>query len=270
MITPRRPISDGALFVVSVSHYVAVPTEPNPDDFATTAFFFHPDGTATAPQPNLAHLFLPSNDHPRDKATFDIRFDVPAGQTAVANGVQVARGRSRAARHSVYVQRQPMATELIQLAVGNYDVTADGVHSRRLPARRDREADHGRDPAAARVTPGADRLTCRRSSGDYPFDLYGSLVVQADLGFALETQTLELIDTLVPRLHAGHVGPDAAARDVAHVVRRQRRALRVERPVAQRGPRQLVRVPLRRGPGLLEGDTEVYPGRRRATPTSTT
>jgi aminopeptidase N len=32
-------------------------------------------------------------------------------------------------------------------------------------------------------------------AGDYPFDLYGSLVVDADLGFALETQTLELIDT---------------------------------------------------------------------------
>ena len=53
--------------------------------------------------------------------------------------------------------------------------------------------------------------------GRYPFDLYGSLVVDADLGFALETQTLELIDTqLVRRLHAGHVGPDAGARD-AHM-----------------------------------------------------
>ncbi|HEY6887216.1 MAG TPA: M1 family aminopeptidase, partial [Solirubrobacter sp.] len=31
--------------------------------------------------------------------------------------------------------------------------------------------------------------------GKYPFDLYGSLVVEADLGFALETQTLELMDT---------------------------------------------------------------------------
>ena len=31
--------------------------------------------------------------------------------------------------------------------------------------------------------------------GGYPFDLYGSLVVEADLGFALETQTLELMDT---------------------------------------------------------------------------
>jgi hypothetical protein len=32
-------------------------------------------------------------------------------------------------------------------------------------------------------------------AGDYPFDLYRSLVVTAGLGFALETQTFELIDT---------------------------------------------------------------------------
>ena len=68
---------------------------------------------------------------------------------------------------------------------------------------------------------------------------------------------------VVRRLHAGRVGPDAAARDVAHVVRRQRRADDVERPVAQRGPRQLVRVPLRRGEGLPRGRHRGLPGRQR-------
>jgi aminopeptidase N len=44
------------------------------------------------------------------------------------------------------------------------------------------------------VTPGQiDYLQARL--GKFPFDLYGSLVVNADLGFALETQTLELIST---------------------------------------------------------------------------
>ena len=46
-------------------------------DFSTEAFFYTPDGSATAGQPNFAHYFLPSNDHPSDKATFDFRFDVP-------------------------------------------------------------------------------------------------------------------------------------------------------------------------------------------------
>ena len=97
MITPQGArCATAALFVVTVSHFVAVPTVPDSEDFATTAFFVHPSGSATAPQPELGASFLPSNDHPRDKASFDIRFDVPAGQTAVANGVKLAQvDRSR-------------------------------------------------------------------------------------------------------------------------------------------------------------------------------
>ena len=72
--------------MVRVSHFVAVPTEPG-DDPASTAFFIHADGSATAGQPDDEHYVFPSNDHPRDKATFTFRFDVPAGTTAVANGL---------------------------------------------------------------------------------------------------------------------------------------------------------------------------------------
>src|SRR3954468_16895747 len=86
-----------------------------------------------------------------------------------------------------------MATELVQLAVGNYDVTADGFHSGVF--LRDVTAKPISDevqPLLSEVTPGQiDYLQARL--GKFPFDLYGSLVVQADLGFALETQTLELI-----------------------------------------------------------------------------
>jgi aminopeptidase N len=99
VITPRRPLRAGQPFLVRVSHFTAVPTVPS-DDPASVAFFVHTAGSATAGQPNLAHYFLPSNDHPRDKASFSIRFDVPAGETAVANGVQAARWTDRGARTS--------------------------------------------------------------------------------------------------------------------------------------------------------------------------
>jgi aminopeptidase N len=88
-----------------------------------------------------------------------------------------------------------MATELVQLAVGNYDITPDGIQSgvfvRDVTAK----------PITARILPDLQPFTgpqlawLQARVGHYPFDLYGSLVVQADLGFALETQTLELIDT---------------------------------------------------------------------------
>jgi aminopeptidase N len=194
VITPRRPLPAGLPFVVTVSDFVAVPTVADPDDESTTAFFQHSAGSATAGQPNWTHSFLPSNDHPSDKATFDLRFDVPAGETAVGNGVLVSKWTAGGRSHFVYLQRQPMATELIQLAVGDYDVTAVGVRSgvylRDVTAK----------PITAQIQPllgvtPSQMAWMQARVGRYPFDLYGSLVVEADIGFALESQTLELMDT---------------------------------------------------------------------------
>jgi aminopeptidase N len=195
VITPRRPLRAGLPFLVTVSNFTAVPTVADSDDESTTAFFQHSVGSATAGQPNWTHSFLPSNDHPSDKATFDIRFDVPAGETAVSNGVLAAHWTGGGRAHFVYLQRQPMATELIQLAVGDYDVTSLGVHSgvylRDVTAK----------PITAQIAPLIGGVTpsqmdwMQQRVGAYPFDLYGSLVVQADIGFALESQTLELMDT---------------------------------------------------------------------------
>jgi aminopeptidase N len=99
VITPRRPLRKGRTFVVQVRHYTAHPREPNPDELLSTAFFITPDGSATAGQPDGAHVFMPSNDHPRDKASFTIRFDVPAGETALGNGVLVSKWTARRRTH---------------------------------------------------------------------------------------------------------------------------------------------------------------------------
>jgi aminopeptidase N len=193
VITPRRPIAKGKRFVVKVADFVAVPTEPSGEDPRSTGFFITPHGTATAPQPDLAHLIFPSNDHPSDKASYTFRFDVPSGIVAVANGVPTGR-RERDGRATwSYLQRQPMATELLQLAVGGYDLLWAGRH-RGVPIRNViaptlREVG---DPAVALTPQHLDWMTAR--AGRYPFDIYGSLIVDAELGFALETQTISLYD----------------------------------------------------------------------------
>jgi aminopeptidase N len=189
VITPTRPIKAHRKFVVRVSKFVAVPT--NPDE--NTALFVTPHGTAMGAQPDLAHLVFPSNDHPSDKASFTFGIDVPSDIVAVANGVPTGR-RERGGRTTwSYRQRQPMATELTQLAVGSYDLIWQGRH-RGLPIRDviaptlHEEA----DPAVALTGDHLDWMTER--VGRYPFDIYGSLIVDAEIGFALETQTLSLFD----------------------------------------------------------------------------
>jgi aminopeptidase N len=193
VITPRHTLRDGDPFVVRVRDYVATPGVPDPDDLLGTPFISTPDGTVTAGQPDSTHNFLPSNDHPRDKASFTERFNVPAGTTAVGNGVLVSR-RTRGDRTTwTYLQRQPMATELIQLAVGNYDVTVRGRHAGTFV--RDvtpPSLTSDLNPKLAAELEHLDWMEAR--VGDYPFDTYGSLVVNTAFGFALETQALSLYD----------------------------------------------------------------------------
>ena len=191
VITPEKPIHKGSRFRVVVAQYTATPTAVDPEVDSSAAFFSTPDGTATAAQPNFAHLFLPSNDHPRDKATFTFHLDVPDGVTAVANGELVSKTTPEPGRTVWnYDLRQPMATELVQIAAGDYDVTqrgvVDGVAVRDVTPKR---LTAQLDPALSTVTAHIPWMQAR--VGHYPFGLYGSLVVD-DIPFALETQTLSV------------------------------------------------------------------------------
>src|SRR3954469_12273304 len=128
VITPAQPIPRSKPFLVMVSDFTAHPKTPSGGNVLDNAFIVTPDGSATLPQPSGAHVFLPSNDHPRDKATFTFRLNVPAGETAVANGELESQTTANGRTQFVYQEKQPMATELIQLAVGTYELIDRGVH----------------------------------------------------------------------------------------------------------------------------------------------
>jgi aminopeptidase N len=193
VITPARAIRDGALFTVTVSHFVAHPKVVDPAVLLGAPFFQSPDGSAWALQPGNAHTVFPSNDHPSDKASYSFLLDVPAGTTAVANGERIAALTLGGRSLSLYDQPEPMASELATVAVGAFTVTDRGrhagVHVRDVtPTRLTAEL----APRLALETAQLDFLTARL--GPYPFHSYGSLVVEAPLNFALECQTLSLYD----------------------------------------------------------------------------
>jgi aminopeptidase N len=193
VITPRKPLRDGETFLVQVKRFVAVPTVPT-DDPTTQAFMISEDGSFTAPQPYYAHFIYPSNDHPRDKATFTFRIDAPAGATVAASGFPIGPLTFGGRSHWVFVQRQPMATELTQLTMGRWRVTSPGrrhgVLLRDLTPPATTEALR---PKLALQPGHLDWI--ERFVGRYPFDAYGTLAADADFGFlALETQTLTLFD----------------------------------------------------------------------------
>ncbi len=190
-ITPRRALRRNVPFIVSVDFlsHTRVPTDA--DQGLPFGWFTTADGSVTAGQPNFAHVIYPVNDHPADKASYSFRIDVPAGTEAVANGVGTGHWTSRGRTLWTYVMREPMASELIQVAVGDLAIVdrgrQHGVHVRDVASSAIAAAV---EPALAR-TP--DHLAWMEDQvGRYPFDTYGVLAADQQFFYALETQTLSL------------------------------------------------------------------------------
>ncbi|MEU8573167.1 M1 family metallopeptidase [Streptomyces asoensis] len=191
-ITPVRALPAGARVTVCVT-YSADPRRK----LAHTAWVPTPDGFAICPQPDSAHTVFPCNDHPSDKADFTFRLTVPATLRAVANGSLVCTENLSGDRTAyTYRSRSPIATELVQITVGDYVVKErGGPHG--LPLRDVVPVARAEalEPALA-LTPGlVEWLEARL--GAYPFETYGLLPCNSDDPAAfdftgLETQTLTL------------------------------------------------------------------------------
>lgn len=212
VITPDVALPRGKTFTVTVSGFTATPivgTADKPDGFLVT-----PDGTVLTGQPNAAHTLFPSNDHPRDKATYTITLTTPTGWTGTANGIQTRVFNHDGYVTSSYRESNPMATELVQVAAGDFLVrtrpSVDGIPIRDVAPTR----------LADTLLPKADderneMLYLEDKLGKYPFENYGSLFIDAPLGVALETQTLPVYDSLIGALPATEFNP-TSVHEMAH------------------------------------------------------
>ena len=120
VITPRLPLLKGLPFVVQVPHYTARPIEPGPERPAGGAVLHHPRRLGDR-RPARRHARLLAVQRPSAR-----QGDVHDPLRRAGRGARVrqrrapAKSTSGGRTHYVYLMRQPMATELIQLAVGSY------------------------------------------------------------------------------------------------------------------------------------------------------
>ncbi|WP_161606409.1 M1 family metallopeptidase [Microlunatus speluncae] len=193
VITPARAIRKGRTFVITVA-YAADPAKIPPP---AGGWVITDDGFATAPQPSGAHTIFPSNDHPSDKAHYLIRITAPKGTIGVASGKHLTdRTNDDGSTTSTYLTRHPMATELLQAAVGDFTVVKRGrVDDAELrdvvPTGRLADSE-----AALKLTPG-QLDWARERLGEFPLEAYGIMPANTDKPDAfdftgLETQTLTL------------------------------------------------------------------------------
>ncbi|GAA3245353.1 hypothetical protein GCM10020256_72100 [Streptomyces thermocoprophilus] len=153
------------------------------------------DGAFVAGEPQGAMTWFPANNHPLDKASYDFTLTVPAGRTAVANGVLLGSRTAHGRTTFRWRQSEPMAAYLATATIGTFQVkqytTRSGIKV--YDAVDPREAN-----AAAPVLGKLPSVLEWESRlfGPYPWRAAGSIVDHApDVGYALETQTRPVYDS---------------------------------------------------------------------------
>jgi aminopeptidase N len=194
IVRPAHAIPKGHRMRVKV-WYAGVPEQRS--DHAIKPWITTPDGAVALGQPEIAAWWFPSNDHPADKATFDLRISVPRGRQAISNGrlVGVHRTATRSTWH--WAMAKPMATYLAFAAMGRYEILRGKTRSGRpylyaiakdLPGRVPQHARQGMRQTAAATG------FLAKTWGHYPFRQIGGVVPRGRIGYALETQTRPVYD----------------------------------------------------------------------------
>ena len=186
-IRPRHKLKAGRDFSVLVE-YAGKSGRPTDIEGALYGWVSMPDGAMVANEPDGAPTWYPVNDHPTDKATYDISVTVPQGKTAVANGELVGHRTSGGWTTWDWSSDDPMASYLSTASVGDYDLrtyeTADGLP---IIDAVDRDLGPNADANLART---AEMIGYFESVfGDYPFASFGAIIDDDSVGYALETQT---------------------------------------------------------------------------------
>jgi len=187
-ITPVAAIPSGAIFKVRVSYHGS----PASIGWNGEHPWMSEGGEVMAMnEPHIAPWWFPANDHPRDKAHFDISISVPTGQQVVANGLLIAKAVQGTQTVWHWRARDPMATYLAFFGAGRFAMqsgTTNGLPWTNAVSMHFAKADRTRLLDLMRQSrPIVGWLASQL--GPYPFESTGGVVTSLFTGFALENQT---------------------------------------------------------------------------------
>ncbi len=189
VVTPAEPVRRGR-FTVAVS-WQGEPPEHTDADGSTEGWVRTSDGAVALGEPVGAMTWLPSNNTPGDKARFRYAITVPTGYEVAANGDLVGRDESATSTTWRWDARDPMATYLAMVAIGQFDVhesTTTSLDGRTIPIWSFTDPTTGSAAEARAALPEIIAFN-ERLFGPYPFTSAGLVVDDARVGYALETQT---------------------------------------------------------------------------------
>jgi hypothetical protein len=198
VIVPRSPIRAGATFTVTVA-YTGKPGLHNDGDGSTEGWFRAPDGGFVTTEPVGSEDWMPLNDYPTAKPTYDFDDTVTAGRTVIANGVLVSvrhHGPSAAFPGGSVTWRwhspAPIASYLVEDSVGSYTLsehTAGGIRWYMAQDTSISPAQQARNVAIMRMQQDITRFESR-FTGPYPFTSDGVVIGTPPASFEEEMQTM--------------------------------------------------------------------------------
>jgi aminopeptidase N len=191
VITPAAPLPASRPVDVVVT-YEDIPSRVRVAGTRRSAWWRTPDGAIGAGAPENAWWWFPSNEHPLDKATYDVSVIVPDGVTVVSNGVQPAPPTAAEPGMMTWSWRSsmPQQTYLALLVIGDYELVESRTDSG-LPmlAAYTRRADAQRARSVVERT-GEIVSWLEGLFGPYPFEAVGGVVAPDDgIAYANEAQT---------------------------------------------------------------------------------
>jgi len=187
-IKPKVPIANGQQFRVSV-RYAGVPA--NESSGGESNWLASDSEVVSMNEPHMATWWFPANDHPRDKASFDIRITAPKGKDVISNGVLVDRRKKRGRATTHWRAVEPMATYLAFFAAGSFETRSGSDGGRPYyVAVSEAIPEPARSEAMALMLRSGEVTAWLESQlGTYPFSTTGGVVTSLPVRFALENQT---------------------------------------------------------------------------------
>jgi hypothetical protein len=199
VITPVPAITDGSPFRVTVS-YTGRPGVHNDGDGTAEGWFRARDGGFVTSEPVGTEDWMPLNNYPSAKPTYDFYDTVNAGKAAVANGVLVSATRhppgGRFPGGSVtwhWHSRAPVANYLAENSVGDFRLTErTGPGGVRYYLAQDTLIGAAQQRANTAITSQQAAITALESgfSGPYPFTSDGVVIGLPQADFEEEMQTM--------------------------------------------------------------------------------
>jgi hypothetical protein len=177
VITPKAAIPDGHLFTITVN-YSGTPGVHYDGDGSAEGWFRAADGNWMATEPVGSEDWMPLNDYPSAKPTYNFSITTERGKAAIANGQRVRVTNNppdaeflQGSATTVWHASMPIASYLALTIVGDYTAevhTVDGTHyyeyqGRQIPART-----RAKNAAVMAMQPAITRFE-ERFTGPFPF-----------------------------------------------------------------------------------------------------